>query len=186
MLRCVSVIVAYLLVGLGTLVEGVRAFQMLRWTVNASVLSSVIVRRLRQDEPDVALKLCQSVGDVPMVRMTRAVIEAAHGIGPNDATSARETLRNTFLTAHSVAAASVREWQFVSYVSVGCIALGLGYGFVKNGSLGAGLVALAVIGVALLVWSYRSMHEIVVVSAREMEAIVDATVEFVGRRRAAS
>lgn len=161
------------IVGLGFAIA--RAVQVSRLTVDPEMFGAALERLLRTNHPERGLKLCAAVGDTPLATATAALLEKRAFPASTSEDDARATLRDAFVRAFVEKATPIATYRFAAWLALLLLVLPVAHGFVAS-VLAMRLVVVAVIGLAVLGWTARSVAKTLDGGPRVLERLLPHAV----------
>ena len=161
------------IVGLGFAIA--RAVHVSRLTVDPEMFGPALERLLRTGHPERGLKLCAAVGDTPLATATAALLEKRAFPASTSEDDARATLRDAFVRAFVEKATPIATYRFAAWLALLLLVLPVVHGFVAS-VFAMRLVVVAVIGLAVLGWTARSVSKTLDGGPRVLERLLPHAV----------
>jgi len=144
------------LVGLGFAIA--RALHVSRFAVDPGVFGTALEKCLRTGHVERGLKLCAAVGDAPVATATAAMLQKRALPPGTTEDDARTTLRDAFITAFEAKAAPLAAYRFAAWLALLLLVVPVAHGF-ATAALAPRLVVVALVGLAVLAWTARSVSQ---------------------------
>ncbi|MBL8719010.1 MAG: FHA domain-containing protein [Myxococcales bacterium] len=161
------------IVGLGFAIA--RAVHASRLAVDPDAFGAALERCLRTGHPERGLKICAAVGHAPLAAATAALLEKRAFPASTSEDDARATLRDAFVRAFVEKATPLATYRFAAWLALLLLVLPVVHGLVAS-VLAMRLVAVAVIGLAVLGWTARTVAKTLDGGPRVLERLLPHAV----------
>lgn len=161
------------LVGLGFAIA--RAVHVSRLAVDPDAFGAALERCLRTGHPERGLKICAAVGETPLAAATAALLNERGSAASAGEDDVRATMRSAFVRAFVEKATPLATYRFAAWLSLLLLVLPVVHGFVAS-ALATRLVVVAVVGLAVLGWTARSVAQTLDGGPRVLERLLPPAV----------